>query len=319
MIFRPFGETFKKVSEIGLGLSQLSETRNNKSYGYKSEKQVLSIIRFAISKNINFFDTADTYGETEKILGKLSKKEKKNIFISSKAGRKPDGTRCFQSRYLEQQLDKSLKNLKTERINLFMLNKPKYEEIEKENLLYFFERLKKKGKIEFSGIIAGDINNFSKVISSQEVDSFSVLFNLNSTKQISLINKTKGKKGIVVRSPLNSGLLSGKINSRTKFHHKDERSKYFTDEILQKKLIKIKSIQKKLNISNNKLLKFSMDFTLSNKFISTVLVGCSSMSQLKKILLYHSKTKYLSAKTYNKALDYSKKISLKYKIADQVT
>ena len=319
MISRPFGETLKKVSEIGLGLSQFSETKNNKSYGYKSERQVLSIIRFAIRKNINFFDTADTYGETEKILGKLSKKEKKNIFISTKAGRKPDGTRSFQNRYLEQQLDKSLKNLKTERINLFMLNKPKYEEIEKENLLYFFEKLKKKGKIEFSGIIAGDINNFSKVISSPEIDSFSVLFNLSSTKQVSLINKTKGKKGIIVRSPLNSGLLSGKINFKTRFHQNDERSKYFKDEILQKKIIKIKSIQKKLNINDNALLKFSMDFALHNKSISTVLIGCSSMDQLKKILLYHSKTKYLNDKTYIKALNYSKKISLKYKIADQIT
>ena len=146
MIFRLFGKTLKKVSEIGLGLSQFSETRNKNLYGYKSEKEVLSVIKYAISQKINFFDTSGGYGDTEKILGKLSKREKKNILISTKAGRKPDGTRCFQNNYLEKELDKSLKNIKTDRINLFMLNKPKIQEIEKENLLYFFEKLKKKEK-----------------------------------------------------------------------------------------------------------------------------------------------------------------------------
>jgi hypothetical protein len=63
----------------------------------------------------------------------------------------------------------------------------------------------------------------------------------------------------------------------------------------------------------------SAEKALHNKSISTVLIGCSSMDQLKKILLYHSKTKYLNDKTYIKALNYSKKISLKYKIADQIT
>ncbi len=318
MIFRPFGGTLKKVSEIGLGLSQLSQTKNTKSYGYKSEKQVLSIIRHAIKKKINFFDTADTYGETEKILGNLSKREKNKIIISTKAGWKPDGNRCFKAKYLEQQLDRSLKNIKTEKIDLFMLNKPKFDEVNKEDLIHFLEKLKKKGKIELSGIIIGDANNFSKIISRKEIDIFSILFNLNSTNHLSLINKIKKKKGIIIRSPLNSGLLSGKVNYNTKFHPEDERSNYFNNEILKKKMVKIKELQKKLNINDKSLLKFSMDFALSNKFISTVLIGCSSMEQLKKILKYHSKTRYLSDKIYNKAIKCSKILTKKYRMSDQL-
>ena len=66
MIFRRFGKTLKKVSEIGLGLSQFSETKNKNLYGYKSERQVLSVIKYAISKKINIFDTSGGYGDTEK-------------------------------------------------------------------------------------------------------------------------------------------------------------------------------------------------------------------------------------------------------------
>ena len=86
MIFRLFGKTLKKVSEIGLGLSQFSETRNKNLYGYKSEKQVLSVIKYAISQKINFFDTSGGYGDTEKILGKLSKEEKKKYFNKHQSG-----------------------------------------------------------------------------------------------------------------------------------------------------------------------------------------------------------------------------------------
>ncbi len=318
MIFRPLGGTLKKVSEIGLGLSQLSQTKKKKSYGFKSEKQVLSIIRYAIKQKINFFDTADTYGETEKILGRLSNREKNKIIICTKAGRKPDGTRCFKDKYLEKQLDKSLKNIKTERIDIFMLNKPKIEEIYKEDLLYLLEKFKKKGKIKFSGIIVGDSNSFSKIIFRREVDIFSFLFNLNTTNHLPLINKIRRKKGIIIRSPLNSGLLSGKVSNSTKFDQEDERSNYFDSEVLKKKMIKIKELQKKLNISNSSLLKFSMDFILSNKFISTVLIGCSSMEQLKRILKYHSSTTYLSSKIYNNAIKHSKILTKKYKMNDQL-
>ena len=83
-------------------------------------------------------------------------------------------------------------------------------------------------------------------------------------------------------------------------------------------MIRIKKIQKKLKIKNSELIKFSMDFILSNQFISTVFIGCSSLHQLKQMLLYHSDTTYLSKRIYKQALNYSKKISKQYKVTDQL-
>ena len=236
MIFRSFCRNSTQVSEIGLGLSQFSQTKNKKLYGFKSEKEVLSIIKYAIKKKINFFDTSDDYGNTEKILGNLGQKNKDTIIISTKAGRKPNGKRCFNKRYLENQLDQSLKNLKIDRINVFMLNKPNFFQVEKEDLIYFLDRLKKKGKIQYSGIIIGDKKNFNKIINRREIDCFSVLFNLINIEDINLIKQIKkNNKGLIVRSPLNSGVLSGKINIKTKFDSFDERSKYFYGENFKKK------------------------------------------------------------------------------------
>ena len=216
MIFRSFCKTSTQVSEVGLGLSQFSQTKNKNRYGFKSEKEVLSIIEYAIKKKINFFDTSDGYGDTEKILGNLKQKSKDNIIISTKAGRKPNGKRCFNKKYLESQLDQSLRNLKTDRVNVFMLNKPTYFQIEKEDLIFFLEKLKKKGKLQYGGIVIGDKKNFNQIINRKEIDCYSVLFNLINTKDLNLIKLIRKKnKGLIIRSPLNSGILSGNININT--------------------------------------------------------------------------------------------------------
>ena len=299
-------------------MSQFSQTKNKNRYGFKSEKEVLSIIEYAIKKKINFFDTSDGYGDTEKILGNLKQKSKANIIISTKAGRKSNGKRCFNKRYLENQLDKSLKNLKTDRVNVFMLNKPTYFEIEKEDLLFFLEKLKKKGKIQYSGIVVGDKKKFNQIIKKKEIDCYSVLFNLINIEDLNLIkNIKKENKGLIIRSPFNSGILSGNININSNFNRFDDRSKYFYGENFKKKIYKTEELIQILNVTSKDILKFSLDFILTNKGISTVLVGCSSIDQLKKIISYQSNTQYLNQKIYRKALTYSANLSKKYKTTDQ--
>ena len=161
--------------------------------------------------------------------------------------------------------------------------------------------------------------NFNKIINSKEIDCFSVLFNLVNADEVNLIKKIKkNNKGLIVRSPLNSGILGGKINVKTKFDISDERSKYFYGENFKKKIYKIEKLKQILNIQNKDILKFSLDFILSNRSISTVLVGCSSINQLKKIISYQSNTNYLNQNTYKRALDYSINLSKKYRTIDQL-
>ena len=91
MIIGNLGEFNPKVSKIGLGLSQLTNTKNKLTYGYKSKKEILSIIKYAIKEKINFFDTAElysvppnaeSYGKTEKMIGNWfeRKKNREKIF-----------------------------------------------------------------------------------------------------------------------------------------------------------------------------------------------------------------------------------------------
>ena len=105
------------LNKLCLGLSQF----NNSLYKKKKflEKDILKFIKYAISQNIHIFDTANNYGNTEVVLGKLSKEEKNKIIVSTKAGYISDGNRNFTNKYLEIQIKNSLKRLKREKIDIF--------------------------------------------------------------------------------------------------------------------------------------------------------------------------------------------------------
>ena len=319
MIKKPLGNSNIFVSQIGLGLSQFSEINNKERTGYVSEKEVNNTLRYAISNNINFFDTADNYGDTEKILGKLPKYLKDKTVISTKVCPTKDGSRIFNKIYLEKKLDKSLKNLNSEKIDIFMFNKPNFTDFLSEDLSDFIFKLKKKGKIISAGIIVRDCFKAKKFLEFDQIDCFSILYNLNELTCGDFISKAyKKNKGIVVRSPLNSGLLSGKFDVNTKFQKNDYRKKYFSKNLFIKKMEKIDEIKQNLKITSNQLKKFSLDFILTNKKISSTLIGCSSFNQLKDIISYHKNTKYLDKTIYNKSYKIIKNISEKYNISNQI-
>lgn len=306
------------ITKIGLGLSQLSNTKNKLTFGYKSKKEVVSIIKYAIKEKINFFDTANSYGETESIIGELKKKEKLELTIATKAGLKKNGKRSFNTRYLENQLDQSLRKLKIDRLNIFMLNKPTIKDIYNNDLVYFLEKLKKKGKIEKSGIIIGDKRGFNQIIKNKSLDFFSILFNLLDTDNLDLINNIyKHKKKVIIRSPLNSGLLSGKFDLLNKFKKGDVRLKIIKNNDYTNKIKKINLIKDRFNLSNKDLLTLSLSFVLRNKSISSVLVGCSSLKQIKEIIFYSKRLSKINNDKFDEIVDFSRKISNKFKTSSE--
>ena len=217
----------KKISKVGIGLSQL----NNSLYKYKkySQKEILKFIEYAISKNIRYFDTANNYGDTEKIIGKLDNIKKDKIIISTKAGYVQNNKRNFNNNYLEKQIIKSLKRMKIERVDIFFLNKPTLFEIEKYDLLSFCDKMKKKGLIKYAGIIVGHSKLPNYIYKSSEVKCFSFLYNLVNVKFNLDLKKTKNYKKInFIRSPFNSGLLTEKFNLNLTYDKKDYRNKIFS-------------------------------------------------------------------------------------------
>ena len=261
----------KKINKIGIGLSQL----NNNLYIKKkySQKNILDFIRFAVNKGIKYFDTADNYGDTEKILGKLDNNVKKKINIFTKAGFKSTGLRDFSQKYLEKKIKASLKNLNIKSIDTFFINKPTYKEIIENDLYNFFYKIKNKGLVKNFGIIVGNDKLDKSVYESSEIKFYSFMYNILNTEDEHYMKiAKKNKKVVITRSPFNSGLLTNNFSKDLIYSKSDFRYHYFSGINFELKKKKILELQKIPKIKKNLFLA-SYYFLRQNKLIDIILFG----------------------------------------------
>lgn len=281
----PFGDLPLQVSEIGFGTSQLANT-DNQYVGtkYIPASSARNILQRAIDLGINFFDTSPTYGTAEKLVGELKQKYKDKVIVSTKAGVKPDMTRDFSISFLEKEIEKSLKGLQVDCLDIFQLNKPSQKDLENGDLFGFLNKLKKQGKIKYSGVVVGEIEAGSKSIKSGMVDCLQIFYNLLYQDTEDLILKAHNNGlGILVRSPLNSGLLNGVYHKDTVFDSNDDRSKFFSGDVFAQRLEILQKIQKDLDISNSQLREYSLSFILSNQSGAIAIPAASQSSQLDEL------------------------------------
>ena len=138
-------------------------------------------------------------------------------------------------------------------------------------------------KIKYSGLVVGDTITGEYYIKTGFIDCIQVMHNLLYSETLTLIeNAAQAGVGVIVRSPLNSGLLSGYCTPETVFPDNDERSRYFSGEQFQERLAILYKIQEDIPVSNDNLLEFSLQYLISNKNVSVVLPGVSSLSQAER-------------------------------------
>jgi len=217
-------------SKLGFGCWGLGGgTETEPSYGDVSLKDACKIVEGALMKNINFFDTSPAYGISEKILGKILKKKKRDeIFLASKCGiSKFSEKKDFNPGFLNRQLDKSLNDLETEYLDLLQLHNPEKQILQNLDLIQSFIKEKKEGKIRAFGLSLKKPSDFFYVKNLDLIDSIQVNLNILDTRVIELgIEKECKKNNIAVisRTPFSFGFLTGKINANHYFPNNDHRS-----------------------------------------------------------------------------------------------
>jgi aryl-alcohol dehydrogenase-like predicted oxidoreductase len=281
--YRKLGKSSIVVSEIGLGTAQLANT-DGASPGVKpiSPETAREILLTALHEGVSFFDTADQYGSAELLLGRL-RGCSRNPFIATKAGLRPDGVRDFSEEYLRHQVARSIERLERDHVDLFQLNKPSVSDVKDGRLFDLLVALKAEGKAKLVGMVVGDIRTGLTAIAYGAVDCLQILYNLLYRETEELIEEAGSKGiGVIVRSPLNSGLLSGTYTARTVFRPSDERSRYFQGHEFLMRLRALEDISKDLGLDAQDLLEFSLRFILSNPHVSTVIPGASSVAQVSR-------------------------------------
>ena len=316
----PFGSLPIQVSEIGFGTSQLANT-DNQFVGakYVSVSDARDILQRAVDYGINIFDTSPTYGTAEKLTGEIKNKYHEKIIVATKAGLKHDGTRDFSVSFLSQQIEHSLKELQVECLDIFQLNKPSKNDLENTSLFEFLDELKRQGKIKYSGVIVGDIEAGFRCIESGKVDCLQIFYNLLYQETESLISKANiSGLGVLVRSPLNSGLLTGTYNKHTVFETNDARSTFFKGDEFAKRLDILNRIQKELKISSDQLMEYSMRFILSHIDGIIAIPAASTVSQVGELVNFANHSSRFDSEELENIKDIIEKYMGKSSFAQQL-
>ena len=226
MKYRKFSDLGWNVSEVGLGCWEIGG-----SWGDVSEHDAREILKKALDKGVNFFDTADVYGDgrSEKFLGEFIKSTSEKIFVTTKSGRRWRGTnypRGYKQKHIEEFVDRSLINLGIDCIDLLQLHCPPSEICSKKETYEMMDEIVKKGKIAYYGVTVHKLSDAMEAIQFPNVKSIQIVFNIFRQKPAESFFKEAKKRNvaIIARGPLASGLLAGEINQETKFPENDHRN-----------------------------------------------------------------------------------------------
>lgn len=219
MEYQRLGTTDFKVSKIALGSGALG----NKMWGSITESESITTIHKALDSGINFFDTADIYGKgrSEEILAKALGKNRKNIFIATKVGL------CYKNKkyainlskdYIKQAIEKSLKRLKTDRIDLYQTHWPDLNN----PLSGTFEALNEcmeEGKIRHIGISNYNLSQIKMSTKHALITSQQVPLNMfKRDYQIQVMPCCyKENIALIAYGPFAKGFLRGDFNAQTQF------------------------------------------------------------------------------------------------------
>lgn len=295
MQYRSFGSTDLEVSEVGFGAWGIGGPAMAGDipigWGDVEDDTSVKALQKAFDLGINFYDTADFYGlgHSEELLGQVFG-NRQDVIVASKVGhRLADDQSIFvdySKAHIIRACEDSLRRLQRDTIDYYQLHTAKRADLEKGECLEALEQLQKEGKIRYWGLSVNTYEPEPEANYMLERDlghGFQLVFNVINQQALSIFEKAQQSgKGIIVRMPLQFGLLTGKFDKSTRFEPNDHRHFRLTPEILETSLDALEEVWplcKKYGISKTEL---SMSFILSFAEVSTVIPGIKTPEQAEK-------------------------------------
>lgn len=223
---RTFGRTGWQVSEIGFGAWAIGGGQ----WGGADETQSMAALHQALDCGINFFDTADVYGDglSERLVARLRRERPEPFYVATKAGRRlaPHTADGYNAANLRAFVDRSLTNLGVERIDLLQLHCPPTEVYYRPEVFEALDGLVAAGKLRHYGVSVEKVEEALKAIEYPNVQSVQIIFNLFRLRPAELFFEQAQRRqvAVIARVPLASGLLSGKFTPATEFPPDDHRA-----------------------------------------------------------------------------------------------
>jgi aryl-alcohol dehydrogenase-like predicted oxidoreductase len=282
---RPLGKTGMTVSELAIGTWGLS----GDAYGPVEEAEAELVLRRAIDMGFSLVDTADAYGagRMERLCGKLAK-EHPDLVVVTKGGidrTLEPARKSFAADAMRSAVERSCKRLGMDAIPVYLLHNPTPDTLHAGEAVDTIEALKREGKVRHWGVAAGD-EDVARVAIEKGAEVIELAYNLQH--QIDL-HRLSGDVmvsgcGILARSVLAHGLLTGLWAQERKFVDGDHRSQRWTQMELQHRTRQLDAVRFLVKGEVHTLRGAAVRFVLANHTVSAAVLGVRSKEQLEQLV-----------------------------------
>jgi aryl-alcohol dehydrogenase-like predicted oxidoreductase len=270
--YRPFGKTALRVSSVGLGAWQLA----NPNWHMHDKNEAVRIVQKALELGCTFFDTAPVYGDgvSETLLGQGLKGSREQVVICTKFG--GSGWRLNAIR---PSVEASLERLQTDYLDILLLHNPPRDLMDGRHAEHYqaLEQLKQEGLIREYGVSLDRNEEAELVMQTTPSQALEVLFNaLSQEMRPSFDTAERQGVGLIVKVPLDSGWLSGRYRSDSRF---DDVRRRWSAEVIARRaaLVEQFAVCVPEGVS---MTQAALQFCLAQPGVSTVIPGAKTVEQL---------------------------------------
>jgi aryl-alcohol dehydrogenase-like predicted oxidoreductase len=286
---RTLGKSGVQVSVVGLGCN---------NFGFVASMDVEAsrkVIDKAIDAGINFFDTSDSYGSSEEILGEVLGERRKKIVLATKFGSQldPEGQKKGASRaYIFSAVESSLRRLRTDWIDLYQLHRPDPITPMEETLRALGD-LVREGKVRHIGcsnLSAAQLMEAHTIAETNQLHGF-----VSSQDEYSLLVRDPERELLPVVEeygmaelpyfPLASGLLTGKYKKgqpAPKGSRLDAKKNLAERYLHHANLEKVERLEQFANEHGHTLLELAFCWLLAHPVVASVIAGATKPEQVEK-------------------------------------
>ncbi|MEW6579188.1 MAG: aldo/keto reductase [Chloroflexota bacterium] len=225
MKYRELGRTGWQVSEVSFGAWAIGG-----SWGAVDDRESITALHRALDLGVNFIDTADVYGDghSERLIAGVLKERREEVIVATKAGRRldPHTADGYTAANLTRFVERSLRNLDTDCLDLVQLHCPPTEVYYRPEVFGAMDDLVRAGKVRYYGVSVEKVEEALKAIEYPNVQTVQIIFNMFRHRPAELFfsQAQQRKVGILARVPLASGLLTGKMTPQSAFAPDDHRA-----------------------------------------------------------------------------------------------
>ncbi|MGP0587014.1 aldo/keto reductase [Paenibacillus timonensis] len=287
MKYRKLGKTGLNVSVVGIGTWQFGG-----EWGLNyTQVEVDAILDRGRELGINLIDTAECYGDhlSESFIGDyLSRRNREDWLVATKFGHqfheRFTRTDRFEAEAVLQQLDASLKALKTDYIDLYQFHSGPDAAFDHDELWTLLDKQKQAGKILHLGTSIGSNDNLHQTEASSKVGSEAIQVVYNRLDRVPenrvFPSCERQGLGVLARVPLASGYLSGKYKPGAVFGETDVRHRH-DPENTRRKLEEVEEIRRNEVPEGVDMAQWALAWCLKNPIVSTVIPGCKNPAQVE--------------------------------------